>query len=75
MLGRAEEMILQGERHLQNRGRRKTLARSSVLLHNVHSERKGKGSNMHHQQKRMVLQTGFKGRVLISLHTFWYSFR
>ena len=69
MLGRTEEMILQGERHLQNRGRRRALARSSVLLviskatmlHSVHNERKGKGSNKHHQQRWMRLQIGLRG--------------
>jgi hypothetical protein len=67
MLGREKEKVprrrTQGERHLQSSERR-TLARSSALLviskatmlHNVHSGRKGKGSNRHHQQKWMRKQ-------------------
>jgi hypothetical protein len=49
--------------------KKKDLARSSALLviskatvlHNVHHGRKGKGSNKHHQQRWMRLQTSFKG--------------
>jgi hypothetical protein len=49
----AEKVVLQRERHLQSRGGRRTLARSSVLLvmtlvimlHSVHSEGEGEGSD------------------------------
>jgi hypothetical protein len=59
ILGREEEEVLQRERHLQSRGGRRTLARSSVLLvmsmvimlHSVHNGRKGEGSNRHQQQE------------------------
>jgi hypothetical protein len=60
-LGRVDETVLQGERHLQRSGRRRTLARSSVLvvisyatmLHSVHNEKEGKGSNKNHQLRWM----------------------
>jgi len=59
----AEEMVLgkrtQGERHLENKGKRRTLARKSVLLsmsmaimlYSVHNGIVGEGSNMHQQHR------------------------
>jgi hypothetical protein len=71
MLGREKEMVLQGERHLQNRGRRRTLesqvfflsyARS--LCFTVSHGRKGREAHRH-QQRWMRLQTGFKREFLL----------
>jgi hypothetical protein len=79
MLGREDEMVSRirkkGERHIESRGRIRTLARSRVLLsmimvnmlHSVHSERKGVGINKHHQESCMWLYIGFERNSYWSL--------
>jgi hypothetical protein len=71
MLGREEEMVLgrtHGEGRLQSRGRRRTLARSSVLLamnmvimlYNVNNGRKEVRRNNHYRQRWMWLQISLR---------------